>query len=238
MLIPSRKNNKFKERTDHTNYYNKNGDVVPSVTTILKVISKESLIYWANNLGWKRKSVKRELDDSSTIGTFAHNYIEAYITNNNHDKEQILYDIQFLPEEIYDSILKAILSFKKWWSKNKDRCEIIECEKSMSCKHYGGTSDIILKFDGKLMIFDLKTSKDVYFTMFLQLAAYCHLYKITENIMPNNCGILRLDKYDGNEAELTMMSDVNGDIEYYYQCFKQIVKTHYFLHIIENEFKK
>ena len=85
MRIVNRKLRKYKESLDHTTYYNSKGDVVPSVTTVLKVIAKESLIYWANSLGWKRKSVKRELDESSKVGTYVHLYIEAYITDNKKD---------------------------------------------------------------------------------------------------------------------------------------------------------
>ena len=43
--------NKF---SAHNVYCNKDDKEVPSVTTILKIINKPSLMYWANGMGFRR----------------------------------------------------------------------------------------------------------------------------------------------------------------------------------------
>ena len=129
MRIVSREKRKYKENKDHTTYYNSKGEIVPSVTTVLKIIAKDNLIYWANNLGWKRMSVKKELDDASEIGTTAHNYIEALITDNEIEMHEISRSIDWLPDKLQDQVWNSIDSFKSWWDENKKDFEILKCEK-------------------------------------------------------------------------------------------------------------
>ena len=63
MRISSRSKNKIKFNENHTNYINSKNEYVPSVTTILKVLAKDDvLMIWANNLGWRKKSYKQELE--------------------------------------------------------------------------------------------------------------------------------------------------------------------------------
>ena len=124
MRIVSRKKRKLKENKDHTTYYNSKGEVIPSVTTVLKVIAKDSLINWANSLGWKRLSVSKELNDASEIGTIAHNYIEALIMEDNITKHEISKEINWMPERLSDKVYNSIESFEKWWDENKYDFEI------------------------------------------------------------------------------------------------------------------
>ena len=90
MRISSRKNNKIKFNAEHINYKNSKDELVPSVTTILKVLAKDDvLMIWANNLGWRRKSYKDELDKSSIIGTTAHAFCEYMMTKDEELLSQI-----------------------------------------------------------------------------------------------------------------------------------------------------
>ena len=58
--------------------------------------------------------------------------------------------------------------------------------------------------------------------MFIQLAAYAHLYYITTGELIEDVGILRLNKKNGNEAELLMMSELPGnDMNYYYTIYNR-----------------
>lgn len=236
MRIVNRKLRKYKESLDHTTYYNSKGDVVPSVTTVLKVIAKESLIYWANSLGWKRKSVKRELDESSKVGTYVHLYIEAYITDNKKEVSSILKEIENCTYDERNQILNGIDSFRQWWQHNENNFEIIECEKEMSCDEYGGTADLIAKYKGKLVILDFKTSKSFYFTMFLQLAAYAFMYKFKYGIRPKDVAVLRMDKYNGKPAELLWLSDLpGGDLDFYYISYKRALDLFENIHILDQD---
>ena len=239
MRIVSRKLRKYKENPDHTTYYNKYGEIVPSVTTVLKIIAKESLIYWANSLGWKRLSVTKELDDSSTVGTCAHNFIEAYITGDDIGKIEIKRQIECLPEELKYQVLNSIESFILWWKDNKQDFEILECEKEMSCDDFGGTADLIAKYKKtNTVIIDFKTSKAFYFTMFLQLAAYAHMYKCKHGKYPDNVAILRMDKKRGTKAEILWLTDLpNGDLDFYYISYKRALDLYKNIHILEQDWK-
>ena len=236
MRIVSRKKRRFQENPDHTTYYNKKGEIVPSVTTVIKVIAKDGLVYWANNLGWKRKSVKKELDDSSEIGTYAHNYIEAVLKNSVISQKMLLREIDLLPEENKNMVLNSINSFNLWWKDNNKNFKTIECEKEMSCDEYGGTIDWLAEYRGKTVIIDFKTSKSFYYTMYLQLAAYAHMYKYNNGKSPANIAILKLDKVNGKKAKLKWVTDLpNGDIDFYYISYKRALELYKNIHILEQD---
>ena len=226
----------YEKRTDHTNYYNKYGKLVPSVTTVLKVISKDSLIQWANNLGWKRTSVKHVLDESSIVGTYVHNYAESLMTENYDKCNEILNEVNYLDENAQLKILNAIKSFKLWWNDNYN-LTILECEKEMSCDLYGGTIDVIAKnIKNKKIIIDLKTSKDIYYTMYLQLAAYKNMYEINEDESIDDVAILIIDKYKGTKAKLYYLKDLNkGHISLYYETFRRALLLNETITILDHK---
>ena len=83
VIIESRKHKyEYKPKGDHQKYRNSDGQYVPSVTTVIDVIPKKALIQWANNLGWKRKSVKAELNAAA-------NQVKATI-NQAENKAKII----------------------------------------------------------------------------------------------------------------------------------------------------
>ena len=63
----------------HTVYKTGDSIRVPSVTTILGVLSKPALIPWANRLGLQGIDSSKYVDRLATIGTLAHYWIESYI---------------------------------------------------------------------------------------------------------------------------------------------------------------
>lgn len=244
MLIHSRKTSKYIPPEGHTKYINEDGDYVPSVTTIIKVIPKDALIYWANSLGWKKKSVRKELEISANVGTNAHNYVEKIILvdKSNPDKSLSEYDLNLIEKEIYETKVgeerNAIISFLDWYRINRFDIDLVAIEKTMSGYLYGGTCDLICRYKGKLMIFDFKTSGDFYFSMFVQMAAYVRLYENETGEEIEDIAVLRLDKKNGDIAKLKRLSEVkNGDIDYYYYVFEQCLNLHRSLYILENDWK-
>ena len=237
MRISSRKLNKIKFNDEHTNYINDNGDNVPSVTTILKILSKgDALVNWANNLGWQRKSYKKELDNSSIVGTTAHAYCEYTMNKDEELFNQIQNRMDNLSDELYEQTCNAINSFKKWYKKNSHKIEVISTELSMSCDKYGGTTDLVCKYNGNIMLIDYKTSSSFYMSQFLQLAAYAKMYKTIYGIEIKDIAVLRLDKKYGDEAEFLRLSKLpNGDIRYYQYIFDKLVNLYYFNNVLEND---
>lgn len=151
---------------NHTLYYNDKGEEVPSATTLLKIINKPSLSNWANMLGFKRLRVSDVLNERSEFGTLIHEIISAYIKGNYY----IYCNDKDIPkEEIYG----ALNNFLKWYNNNTIEC--IFSEESFSSDLFGGTIDFYGKVNGLHTIVDFKTSKQIRFTMFIQLALYTKL---------------------------------------------------------------
>lgn len=237
MRISSRSKNKIKFNENHTNYINSKNEYVPSVTTILKVLAKDDvLMIWANNLGWKRKSYKTELDKSSIIGTTAHAFCEYMMTKDEELLSQIKTRMETFADDIFVPTMNAIDSFKKWYSKNSHRLKVIESELSMTCEDFGGTTDLVCEFDGTLMLMDFKTSSSFYMSQFLQLAAYSIMYEKTYSKKIKDVAVLRLDKKSGKEAELLKLSSLpKGNLKYYKHVFKILLKLYKYYNVLDND---
>lgn len=159
--------------------YTYNGIPVPSVTQILsKCIAKEYLISWANYLGFKRIKYKDQLGLAATIGTDGHNAVEAYL-KDGIECENVCYK-----------------SFRIWWDliNTNHSVEILGMEEELVLPYCSGTYDILLKIDGKIFLVDLKTSNNVGYEYFIQLAAYRHLLYKVKGINVDGCLILQMDK--------------------------------------------
>lgn len=165
--------------TTHTVYKNNDNKEIPSVTTILKILNKPALIKWANYLGYKRQSVDAVLEDTSYIGTTVHCALTAFLQN----KQFILINGRSCGKTLLKSYLN---SFFDWYKKHEIKTEFME--KKFISEKFGGTIDFYGKIDSKYTILDFKTSKSIYSSMFLQLAAYCimleeHGHKVEQVIL-------------------------------------------------------
>ena len=167
----------MKYSKNHTVYYNKHKEEVPSVTTVLKVLNKPALVQWANRMGFAHKDINILLEESAIIGTFVHEVINSilrkslYVYIKTDDRPPLKY------------IYGHLDAFFSWYKNNT--IEPILLEKSLSCDEFGGTLDFYGKVNGKYTIIDFKTSKQIRFSMFLQLALYCillelHGYKVEQ----------------------------------------------------------
>lgn len=207
----------------HEDYFNTKGQKIPSVTTILKILNKPQLIQWANFMGKLRKSVDEVTQKAATIGTLTHYILERY------GKGKI---INFSVLDEYDSSItksvnKALKSFIKW---KKDYVpEIKICEIKLNNEKYGGTVDNVCKIDGKYYIVDYKTSKTVYPSMFLQLAAYNKLLREENNMKIDKVAILILNK---NKVEYKFYQ---MDVEYLEKFYEPIFIKLYELYIAWDE---
>lgn len=156
-------------------YYWKDGKPYVSVTKVLNVISKPALMYWYGKEVYiamvKEPSLSQEealskpyeaSRGAASRGTTVHSIIEAY---KNTGKVVEMNIPQFKG---------YIDAFNSWLANNK--IEVVENEKTVFSDkyHYAGTLDMLAKVNGKLVIVDLKTSKDgeVYPEASLQVSAY------------------------------------------------------------------
>lgn len=166
------KDNKGKRRGG---FYWEEGQPFLSVTTALSVINKEALMWWANKQVYWAMVLDPSLNEKEALaapyrkskkamfrGTDVHAAVEHY-------KNTKMY-LQGLEEPI-KTYIKA---FYNWVIDND--VEILVNEKSIISKKYGyaGTFDLLVRFrkSGRILIVDIKTGKDIYRDVFIQLSAY------------------------------------------------------------------
>lgn len=196
------------EGSSHTKYYY-NGVQIPSVTTVLKMLSNDALIYWANSLGWNRRSVKDELSIASYIGTTIHEYVYHIIQGNKSEALDILQDLKTHKNlREVDGILSGVASFNEWWSDNKEYVVPVFAEEPLSMPHCGGTVDLVCYYKNKLTIIDFKSSKSVYLTHWLQLAKCKEIYEYNfPQHYIEELAVLHIDKNDHKPAKMYTLMD-------------------------------
>lgn len=177
----------------HSKYYDIYGKEVPSVTTVLQIINKPELIGWAHYMGTRQISIESILEKSSYFGNSIHDYLECYFTGGCY----IPIFSELLNEEDYK---KATNNFR-WFMKDKTyKCILSEASRSNNV--FGGTLDYYGDFNGKRMLIDFKTSKDVYPTYLLQLGGYYELIK--NEVEVEGAGILIVNKKHCVMKEITL----------------------------------
>lgn len=200
---------------------------LPSVTTILGILDKPALMYWAvncccdyilQNMNVKssifdlveeaRKSWRTVQRQALDIGTKTHEAIQVYLETN---KEPRIED---------QKVLTAFIAFLEWKEKNK--LEVIECEKVVFGENYAGTADLICKLSGEITLIDFKTSAKIYEEYIYQVSAYAKAYnysKLIGNLPVKNIGILRVDKESGYPE----YQNYSSGLEKYFQVFSKLV---------------
>jgi uncharacterized protein YaaQ len=151
---------------DHIEYYNKKGEEVPSVTTIIQLINKPSLQKWANVLGFRHQRLEDVLDKKASMGTLLHDALNRYVNGD-------VYSPLFKYED-ENKLLKVYLNSYLGWAK-KNKIKKIYTEYSLVSDKFAGTLDFYGKINDKYTILDYKTSKKPYTTHFLQLGAYTYM---------------------------------------------------------------
>lgn len=166
-------------------YQDKNGNGLPSVTEILKIIPADYLVGWANYMGLKGVTYKTISEFYTEIGTAVHNAIEDYLLGR---------EIRNIEGEL-DLIMQADNCFNNFLDFIKDvgseNITTLHCERTLIETDYAGTADWICNMNGKTVLVDFKTSKKISGDYFIQLSAYLNAIK---DIDITHCAILRLDK--------------------------------------------
>jgi len=213
--------------------YEYNGIKVPRVTKIIqRCIHSDSLMYWANSLGFKHMSYKRTLNASANIGSHCHNNIDMYIEDDSHKINGSLpVESQF-----------AFNSFVKWFNTLKigNAVEVIFHEKTLICKYFGGTLDGLYRINGKIYLVDYKTSNHITFNYFLQLAAYRYMLRVVLGIEVDGCIVLQLSKSAISYNEYVLNFNIPDHLVFINDCemaFLSLVFSYYNISKIENEFK-
>jgi RecB family exonuclease len=153
-------------------YVTPSGQKHPSITTVLSILSMESIKEWKKRVG--EKEANRISGIASGRGTAVHDILEKYLKN-----ESIESDLNECKNPLISESVKSILPILDEHVNN------IRClEKSLYSDHLGlaGRVDCIAEYKGKLSIIDYKTSAKVkkkeYITnYFMQKSAYAIMFE-------------------------------------------------------------
>lgn len=208
---------------------------VPRVNDILSAMLHEDyLMKWSNAIGFKHKSYKDTLESAAYVGTCVHEAIENFLSNDTD------IDYDSISNNERSKVYNAFNSFKEWWSIiKKTAYRILFQEKSLICKYFGGTLDLLIEINGKIYLVDFKTSNHSSYKHFLQLSAYRYLLKECENIEIDGCIILMLDKNEFTFTEKVLDFSIPEHIQFIdncEECFLSLVYSYYTRGIVETQF--
>ena len=206
--------------SDHSTYINKEEVEVPSVTTIIKLLNKPFIAKWANNLGWKRQSYDKVLEESANRGTFVHEILHEYLF-----KEGKKFNLS--NPEVLNFLYENLNTFKEF-EKDYD-IKPIWGEKSFSLDKFGGTVDLYCELDNKYTILDFKTSKRFYSSHFIQLGAYIQLLEANDYKV-EQVAILRI-----REGEYDIRIIDREDMGRYIDIFNKLVDLFHMIYDLNQD---
>lgn len=134
------------------------GEIAPSVTEVIGILSKPYLAIWRGKIG--NKEADRIMNSAAELGRNVHNQVELYCA---HKEVKDPHDL-----------------FKVWYKWFCDEGYAIQSSEIhvVSKKHrYHGSFDAILTDDGEAILVDWKFSKSEDHLRLLQLAGYAIAYK-------------------------------------------------------------
>ena len=196
-----KKGEKMANKKAHIRYRSKikilkngNGIIFPGVTTIIDSQlgwNKRVLMAWARREALKGNDPDIMAREAADSGTCTHYHVECHIKGEEMNLENFTQDQINKAETGY-------LAFLEWEMNNKLEYTHIEYPVVSELYEYGGTVDMVAKKNGSLLMIDLKTSKAIYPSHKIQLAAYVHAYNEQEEIPITEFHILQLNKEDGS----------------------------------------
>jgi len=153
-------------------YVNTSGVAYPSATTVLGVLSRDSIAAWRKRVG--EEEANKISNKASTRGTKIHTLTETYLKNENVSDKIDEVKASMLDVEMFNKF-KPIL----------DPISNIHCQElALYSDHLrmAGRVDCIAEYDGKRAVIDFKTSnksksKSYIESYFMQTAAYAIMYE-------------------------------------------------------------
>ena len=184
----------------HTRYKNKEGKVVPGVSTIVNQLDKPYLINWANKLGLEGIESSKLVGMAQDIGTLAHHMIECNLTGRSYELDEQAPDIINAASKAFDSYAD--------WGAVQDNLQVIAVEEKVVDEEwqYGGTLDLVCDIGGRRTLVDFKTGSGIYFGNKVQVAAYKHLVPVDE------VRIVRVGR-EGGQYEEHVLTDTDRYFE-------------------------
>jgi hypothetical protein len=170
----------------HRKYYH-DGKEIPSCTTIVKLLDKPDIVKWANNMGFRRINTTIYIEDKAIIGTAHHELFEKYfmgvsLSANGHT--------DVLSKREYRELIYKFRVLEIWFEQHE--IEVLNMELPMEGSSYGGTLDMIAydRKNDELIVFDLKSSKYVRQSHWIQLMGYVGLVEEIYGLPVSKVGVI------------------------------------------------
>lgn len=170
-------------------YYEVDGRRYPRVTAILDIIHRPELERWRAELG--NAEADRIMCETAQIGICLHHICRLFNQDQSFD----------MPAT--SQIGRMFATYKQWFETAVDT--VVGTEQLVVSRKFGyaGTFDVlaVLKGDVAPSVIDLKTSKDFWPTMALQLAAYREAV-LEEGRVVNRRLVVRIDRSDTQRLQV------------------------------------
>jgi genome maintenance exonuclease 1 len=165
----------FELKSETTNkgrtYVTPNGDVYPSVTTVLSPYSKEAILSWRKRVG--EEVANKISTQASSRGTKLHSVCESYLLNE-------------IPKEHMQMIMpdtkELFFKIKSHLDTNIGTIYSIERPLFSDKLKIAGKADCIAEWNGELSVIDFKTSskekqESYILNYFMQATAYAEMFE-------------------------------------------------------------
>jgi ATP-dependent exoDNAse (exonuclease V) beta subunit len=168
-----------RKQIDDYRYYEVDGKLYPSVTSILSCLAKPpQLIKWIADVGYNES--QKVLKKAGARGTRVHEAIESILLEDG------------VKYKLKGDEPKLVEQFNKWMEEYKPQIEQTEGTLYSKNHEFAGTTDLIAIIDKRRVLIDFKTSTRVQKVYGLQLAAYKKAYEEMTGLEIDDCYVLHL----------------------------------------------
>jgi len=206
-------------------FYRRDGKFYPSVSSVLNYFPKNQFFHsWLKDVGHNSDIIASK---AAAEGTQVHNAVERFIVG-----EEVSWFDEYGNTLYSLDVWKMILKFADFWTTYKPELVATEYHLFSDQYEYAGTADLIVRFQDKLWLMDVKTSNSIHTAYNLQLAAYVKAWNETHNDPIEEAGILWLkaatrgaakDKVQGAGWQLKNIGDINDNFKMFrhvYELYK------------------
>lgn len=134
--------------------------------------------------------------EAADIGTICHGYAELHSLSQYNEAAKLLESVK--DAEVYPLITSCVDKYLEWDSKNKGKLVHAEALVGSPTFLFCGKFDRLDEVDGKLILRDYKTSKDIFLDQYIQLGAYSLAIKEWLGLDVAGLEVLRFGKEDGS----------------------------------------
>ena len=166
-------------------YRDPSGVEYPSVTTVLKILSEDSIRKWRRRVG--DEEANRVSSRASSRGTQVHSIVEDYLNNEN-------------TKDYFPHVKQSLQNLRPVLDKSIGRIFGLEVALFSSYLGMAGRCDCIAEFDGVPSIVDFKTSlrpkkKEHISNYFAQASAYAIMFEERTGLaVPNTVIVMDVDE--------------------------------------------